>query len=182
MQFDEAVKRMQYLWKNRSKIVIPTRMSDGITTDTRTVKLRLRDFNGVYVRGVRNDVEVLFFGDSNNELLWPYTHLDDLFKLIFIMHYFYVSPRYYGTLDADSFGVYGFDVGQYWPTRTSLKDDALIVDMNKRIANITDKEIDLQLGMLFSHMVNRIEHDGDMPMPSTVPRTQQTVAFASFYA
>lgn len=56
------------------------------------------------------------------------------------------------------------------------------MDMNKRIANITDKEIDLQLGMLFSHMIGRIEHDGDMPMPSTVVKNQQTVAFASFYA
>lgn len=88
-------------------------MMDEITTNQRSIKLRLRDFNGIYVRGVRNDVEVLFLGDSNNELLWPYTHLQDLFRLIFIMHYFYISPKYYGTLDADNFGVYGFDVGQY---------------------------------------------------------------------
>lgn len=97
------------------------------------------------------------------------------------MHYFYISPKYYGTLDADGFGVYGFEVGKYYPTATSLRNERLLQEVNKSISRITDKVIDLQLGMLFNHMVGRIKSDGDMPLPSTVPQTEQTVAFMSLY-
>lgn len=121
----------------------------------------------------------------------------ELIKTIFILHYFYMEPKYYGEDVDDGYGVYGFDVGSFHPTKTTKDygtfDDnpwdntdprcnELILDINKAISKITDTNIDLKLGMLFNHDIDRIAYDGDTPLPSTVPQTTQTVAFASLYS
>lgn len=44
-------------------------MLAGIKDGTKTLKLRMKDFMGVYTAGIKNEVEIVTFGNGNNELL-----------------------------------------------------------------------------------------------------------------
>lgn len=106
-------------------------------------------------------------------------------KVIFILHFIYIAPKYHGKIQtADGYGVYSFEVGKYQPSRTTLTDQPLINAINKDIEKIKDELIDLQLGMLFNHMVERLDSSGDIKVKGQVPtisRSTQTVAFLSLY-
>lgn len=68
--------------------------------------------------------------------------------------------------------------------------DEVIRSINSDIAGISDDVIDLQLGILFNHMVERMDTSGDLgtrlgyldkgPVKK-LPRSTQSVAFLSLY-
>lgn len=167
--------------ENKERIEISEEILHRFKAGTTKLRLRLTTFIGVYDRGVRNDNELVSFGEGPNQLWWPEDKIEDFLRIIFIMHYLYMQPKYYGTLDADGYGVYGFECGKYHPTKTSLREKDLIEAINRDIAAIQDTTIDLKLGMLFNHDVDRIAPDGDMPLPSTVPVNTGSVAYMSLY-
>lgn len=66
--YETIIVIYQYLIKNIEKITIPPEMIQGLKDGSRKLRIRLKDFMGVYQSGVRNDTEILTFGESNNEL------------------------------------------------------------------------------------------------------------------
>lgn len=68
---------------------IPTALVNDLIRGTKRLRLRLRDFLGVYTRGIRNDTEIVFFGENRNELYWPADKLADFLRVIFMLHYFH---------------------------------------------------------------------------------------------
>lgn len=68
--------------------------------------------------------------------------------------------------------------------------DGIITAINNDIARISDEVIDLQLGILFNHMVERMDTSGDLGTrlnyfpqdKSKLPRSTQSVAFYSLYS
>lgn len=70
LKVDEMIEAFDYLMYNKgSRIQIPRQMVEDIESGAKKLRLRMSDFIGVYDAGVRNDMEVVFFGNSNNELL-----------------------------------------------------------------------------------------------------------------
>lgn len=93
--------------------------------------------------------------------------------------------KYHGTDSSNNYNVYGFEFGSLHPKKNNLIERGQWNDFlnkaNEMIAGITDTTIDLQLGTLVNHMVERMDSSGDMPLPSGVSRTNRTVAFMTLY-
>lgn len=97
-----------------------------------------------------------------------------------------MRAKYYGTDSSNGYNVYGFEFGRFHPKKNALflgKDRTNFErEINRAIAEITDETIDLQLGTLVNHMVERMDSSGDIPLPSNVSRSNKTVAFATLYS
>lgn len=75
-----------------------------------------------------------------------------------------------------------FAEGKYHPSHSQLRDEALLNEINKSIAAITDTTIDLKIGWLFNSIEDRMDAvKGDIPLPSSIPKSDQTVVFISFF-
>lgn len=120
------------------------------------------------------------FGEGDNQLHWPENKIADLLKYIFIFHYMYIVPSYMFEAEGD-YEVYELIAGKYHPFNTQLRNENLLNKINEDIAKITDETIDLQIGWLFNPFQMRMDADGDIPLPSHVPRTQQSVTFITLY-
>lgn len=185
LRINKGIIHFKQILSNLGKeINIPREMVEGLKNGTRKLRLRLRDYMGVYNNGVRNDTEIVFFGESNNELFWPEDCIEELLKVVFALHFTYVAAKYHNRDSSNNYNVYGLEFGRFHPFKKDFGTDynRLRAEVNRAIAEINDEIIDLQLGTLVNHMVERMDSSGDMPLPSGVPRTNRTVAFMTLYA
>lgn len=148
-------EQFNYLIANISKIAIPGTMVNGVKNGSLKIMLRHKTFNFKYNGRIELSTtptriiginETLSFGTGDNELQWPEDKIPDLLKYLFIFHYMYVAPEFYGLEMGHAYNVYEFKVGKYHPTKTSLRNNALLERINQDIASITDTTIDLNIG------------------------------------
>lgn len=100
-----------------NRIVIPQEIIEGLKNGSRKLRLRLSDFIGVYQPGVRNDTEIVFFGNSGNELLWPENEIDKFLKVVFYLHFTYIRIKYFDKDSSNGYHVYGWEFGQLHPKK-----------------------------------------------------------------
>lgn len=187
LQIEETLNRMYYLFQNLDSVIIPDSLLTGFKNGTRRLMLRMKSFIGVYERGVRSDNETVSFGKGANQIHIGEPLIDKFLKIVFILHYFYMEPVYYGEDYDDKYGLYGWNIGTFHPNNSTLKNRALLNAVNDAISKVSDTVIDLKLGMLFNHDINRMSNlksfnvEGSEAQFEKLPKTNQTVAFLNLY-
>lgn len=186
----EMKDQFNFLIDSVNQINIPQSMVNGLKDGSRRLRLRhgtfrlRRDYVGgkpvCYASGIANVNELIEFGNGDNKLSWPEDKIADFLKYIFIFHYLHLRPLYHDKLPSDQFHIYSFDVGQYHPARSNLRNRDLLNKINSEISKITDPTIDLQIGWLFNSFGDRLKEDGDIPV-SNVPVNQQSATYLTLY-